>query len=308
MELCIRRIPSNTWYRILPNSSFECEDLSFAIRQSWDTISPLLTKLGYIKNYGKECRINQIKFENLQHVIPGIDQCHTSFHHPKGGCRQLFICVGKPQYSGPTKQINATKDKKFAHKRYMKKADRDLKLKLQVFNDSEKDGIITLDNVQESNATPEAQIPAATPPINNMFEDDILSALSLDLLEYPRPSRLDPSTNIILNSSKVCPQSVKLIILLIANKWGLHDNKNTYSDRMRVARAASRLVAYDNGFCSEFSTCSILRWSADVNKKIQEDASSTLIASNLYKKRISDVEKIENMNPGYLHFLYRHAI
>ena len=112
LELCIRRIPSNTWYRILPNSSFECEDLSFAIRQSWDTISPLLTKLGYIKNYGKECRINQIKFENLQHVIPGIDQCHTSFHHPKGGCRQLFICVGKPQYSGPTKQINATKDKK----------------------------------------------------------------------------------------------------------------------------------------------------------------------------------------------------
>ena len=116
LELCIRRILTNIWYRILPNSSFECEDLSFVICRSWDTISPLLTKLGYIKNYGKEFRINQIKFENLQHVIPGIDQCHTSFHHTKGGSRQLFICVGKPHYSGPTKQINATKDNKFAHK------------------------------------------------------------------------------------------------------------------------------------------------------------------------------------------------
>ena len=79
LELCVLRIPTSTWYRILPNSTLECEDLSFAIRQSWDTISPLLIKLGYIKNYGKECRINQIKFENLQHVIPGIDQCHTPF-------------------------------------------------------------------------------------------------------------------------------------------------------------------------------------------------------------------------------------
>ena len=77
---------------------------------------------------------------------------------------------------------------------------------------------------------------------------------------------------------------------------------------MWVTRAASRLVAHDNGFSSEFSTCSILRWSADIDKKIQEGVSSTLIASNLYKKRISHVEKIESMNPGYLHFLYRHTI
>ena len=112
----------------------------------------------------------------------------------------------------------------------MKKADRDLKLKLQVFNDSEKDGIITLDNVQESNTTPEAQIPAATPPLNTKFEDDVLFAVSLDLIEYPRPSRLDPSTNINLTSSKVCPQSMKLIILLTVNKWGLCDTNKTYSD------------------------------------------------------------------------------
>ena len=79
---------------------------------------------------------------------------------------------------------------------------------------------------------------------------------------------------------------MKLIIILIANKWGLHDNKNTYSDRMRVARAASRLVAYDNGFCSEFSTCLILQWSAAADKKIQEGVSSTLIASNLYKREL----------------------
>ena len=102
----------------------------------------------------------------------------------------------------------------------MKKADRDLKLNLQVFNDSEKDGIITLDNIQDCNETPEAQIPAATPPLRTKFEDDVLFALLLDLIEYPRPSRLDPSTNINLTSSKVCPQSMKLIILLTANTWG----------------------------------------------------------------------------------------
>lgn len=65
---------------------------------------------------------------------------------------------------------------------------------------------------------------------------------------------------------------------------------------------SSRQVAYDNGFSIEFSTCCIPRWSADIDKKVQVGVSSTLIVSNLYKKRINDVDKIENLNPRYLYF------
>ena len=76
---------------------------------------------------------------------------------------------------------------------------------------------------------------------------------------------------------------------------------------MRVARAASRLVAYDNGYLFEFSIRSIMRWESEVSKKVKDGVSSTKIISNSYKGKLQYVEVIESSHPGYLHYLYHQA-
>lgn len=69
-----------------------------------------------------------------------------------------------------------------------------------------------------------------------------------------------------------------------------------------LIRAVLRLVVYDSGFSCEFGTWSVLWSTTDIDKKVQYSVNSTLIASNLYKKRMSGLDKIESMHPGYLHF------
>lgn len=86
--------------------------MAFAVGQLWDIIFPLLTRLGYIFCYGEKLIIHQLNFHNMQHVIPGVNRLHISFHHHMGESRQYNICAGKPYYGGPTKQITATENQK----------------------------------------------------------------------------------------------------------------------------------------------------------------------------------------------------
>ena len=77
---------------------------------------------------------------------------------------------------------------------------------------------------------------------------------------------------------------------------------------MRIARAASHLVAYDNGFVSEFSFSSILRWDKEVIKKVREGVSTGTITTNVRYVPVKYVDQIENNYPGYLHTIFRKAI
>ena len=61
---------------------------------------------------------------------------------------------------------------------------------------------------------------------------------------------------------------------------------------MRVARAVSRLVVYNNRFLFEFSIQSILRWESEVHKSVKEGVSSTHIVTNSYKGNQKYVDTI----------------
>ena len=77
---------------------------------------------------------------------------------------------------------------------------------------------------------------------------------------------------------------------------------------MRIARAASRLVTYDNGFIAEFLVTSILRWDKKVLEKVKEGVSINFITRNTPHVLKKYMDTIENNHPGYLHSLYRKAI
>ena len=51
--------------------------------------------------------------------------------------------------------------------------------------------------------------------------------------------------------------------LLLVKDWGWRDNNLKYADKMRLSRAASRLIAYDTGFLRPFSYAEIMVWDSD---------------------------------------------
>ena len=188
------------------------------------------------------------------------------------------MCLGKPLYSAPRLQFDAIKIGKFTstHLRYLKRNDHILKSRLQNHMDikdyeivnemtslntwnKDQDRITTLANVQNDITLTEDIIPFIAPP-KLKFEDSISSALLLDLRLFPRPSRSNNNNFITLQKKQVSSQSIKLIILITAKNWGMDDASVTHSTKMRIARAASQMIAYDNGHLYEFSTCSVIRW------------------------------------------------
>ena len=252
--------------------------------------------------------------------------------HLKGASKHYFICIGKPHFSGPTKQLKAISCGAFASTsiRYLNASDTILRMKLQehidvVANDNfrrlsnrDPDRINTLGNTQNLLASAEATI-QPQPPLSTKISDSIDRALALDLRIFPRPDRNDDTKTITLKQTNISNQCTKLIVLVTAISWGLHHYSLTYKNRMRVARAASRMVAYDNGYLSEFSVSSILRWDKEVIEKVSRGTETEKITANIRykpKKYVANirykpkkyVDIIKSEHPGYLHSLFRKAI
>ena len=62
----------------------------------------------------------------------------------------------------------------------------------------------------------------------------------------------------------------RLMTLLLVKDWGWHDKHHTHADKMRMSRAASRLIAYDSGFKRPFSYAEIMVWDSDIKLHLDE--------------------------------------
>ena len=133
LELCFDRMNPHIWYRILPLDNMQCDDFAFSVGQSWELIQPLLIHLGYILEVGDELKLNLDKFADLQHEYLGINKFHMSDPHLKCDTRNYFVCIGKPHFSGPTKQLKAITNGSFASTSiiYINASDTLLRNKLQ---------------------------------------------------------------------------------------------------------------------------------------------------------------------------------
>ena len=77
---------------------------------------------------------------------------------------------------------------------------------------------------------------------------------------------------------------------------------------MQIARAAFRLVAYDNGYLSEFCVNSILNWDKDVIEKVMKGEDASIIFANTTAGKPKYVNTLEASHPGYIHTLFYKAI
>ena len=231
LELCFQRMTPHIWYRLIPVDLFNYDDFAFSVGQPWDLLRPLLIHLGYLLEISGELKINVDKFANLQHVTFGKNKFHMSNTHFKGETKNYFVCIGKPHFSGPTKQIKAISNGAFASAsiRYMNASDTSLGIKLQehidvVLNDifrninsRDKDRINTLATTKLPSAPSEAPI-QPPPPSSTKISEDIDKALALDLRVFPQPNRHDGNKTIPIKQTSVSNQCTKLIVLITAEK------------------------------------------------------------------------------------------
>ena len=129
-------------------------------------------------------------------------------------------------------------------------------------------------------------------------------ALRLNLNKRPRSSCHSSSNLIKLTSSKQAPAKLKLLILITASHWGVSNSNKTYGEKKRILCAASRMIAYDNGYSTEFATNTIQTWDIKIKENILKGMHFSNIGENSTSKCIAETSTIESANLGYLHDLY----
>lgn len=81
--------------------------------QYCNLIHPLLVELGYIDERGGELHERLKKLNLLNDIYNGEDKMHISDMHLKDK-KYYFMCLGKPLFSVPCRQKNATSKQIFA--------------------------------------------------------------------------------------------------------------------------------------------------------------------------------------------------
>ena len=110
------RMHPHVWYKIIPSSSSDVENLAYATGQSWELIQNLRIHLNFINKYGKDFRLNHLKFESLKHIDYDNINVHIASARPDEGKKMSYICRESPIYDKPLSQ-NKTRYS-FARLRY----------------------------------------------------------------------------------------------------------------------------------------------------------------------------------------------
>ena len=111
-----------------------------------------------------------------------------------------------------------------------------------------------------------------------------------------------------VNSRKQATKEDRYRILLTVHTWGWSNPALSYQNKLRLARAASRLIAYDSGYSKPIGYSTLMAWDNETKIVIEN---GTLDISSLlepkHKGSSSSISYIETKHPGYLHYLYRYA-
>ena len=96
------------------------------------------------------------------------------------------------------------------------------------------------------------------------------------------------------------------MVIHTAILWGWRDPFLTEKARLRIAKAACRLIAYDMGYPGPLAYTRLPYWYGEINEAILKGEDRDPISPS-HCGRESYVSEIERTYPGYLHELYRYA-
>ena len=312
LHQCFRRMLPHLWYKIVPSSPTNTDNMAFAMGQRWDILLPVLLQQNYMKSYKDSVRISRIRFEQLEQLNDDTLDIHISHFQPKKGSKTYFICLNKPLFKNAELQIR----KGYSHStmRYYDATDRILKNKLMGCLRKDinlhEEGTMTL--ISPTRAAEQIEVLAPAPvitPVMIPIDMEVNSALGLDLVIFPRFHHVRKTDQILIHKRRQATAHEKMMVLVVASRWGHDSLDKSHADRIRLLRAAGRLVAYTNGYSREFGYSTMVCWKKEIHSQIiilGENSSQVAKSSNGGSVRYTD--QIETDHPGYLHYLFRKVI
>jgi len=269
------RMKRGVWFRVLPTED-TFDDICDAMNQDWEDLLPLLIDHGLlacdirddVKNY--TFKIN--KWELFQNNASR-DTRHAT--HPvrrDSAPRVWYICLGNPEYNNPLHQEKAIKQKEFAYQEFDSSSPKD-KLLARELRAKAKEILLSnatarIKKAKESKEKDEARdkvLQQASDP--SKFEEAIAYGLALDLEREPRLDRAGVN-EIEIHKRNQLNEQERVMILFTAKVWGWQDPSLTKRERMRIAMAACKQVAYDYGHRKTLGYTRLPIWEAEVNKAI----------------------------------------
>jgi hypothetical protein len=134
--------------------------------------------------------------------------------------------------------------------------------------------------------------------------------LNFDIrVEGKRPSRFGEGT-IELSSLGRATHLMRWICCFVAREFGYFQCGLSFGQKMRIAAASCRLVAYDWGFRKPIVGSMMAKWLKATSKSLEIGRPSLKNALNerlVGNQRGSYTQRIESANPGYLVALFRQA-
>ena len=101
---CLRQMMPHIWYKIIPSSPSDTEDMSFACGQNWNLLLLLLLRIKYLFKYKNSIRIRLFKFEALEQIDSTFLDVHIGSAEPHNSVKTYYICSKQPYYTNPTLQ------------------------------------------------------------------------------------------------------------------------------------------------------------------------------------------------------------
>ena len=146
-----------------------------------------------------------------------------------------------------------------------------------------------------------------TDAILSKTEIQINNAINLPFGNEKRSARCGDGC-ILLHDRKQPTEKDRHLILLILHKWGWSNPAHTYKERVRIAKAASYLVAYDQGYRVPFGYTQINVWDSKIEAILDHKRMLNPSLAPDQRGTTSYCDRLETNNPGYLHELFRYAI
>ena len=90
----------------------------------------------------------------------------------------------------------------------------------------------------------------------------------LDFAQFPSPKR-SGTVIVQLTNRKFALKEEGLVVLLAVKNWGFCDTSMTHTNKLRLNRSTTRIIAYHAGYNRPFGHTQIMKWHTDIKNLIQ---------------------------------------
>ena len=259
---CFGTLKEGIWWRVLPLDDMY-DDIVSGIGIDWQYLLPLLissdllfTKI--IKS-SKRYLVSRDLWNDTTRAYDGPLQMGYYTHHYKEDGKnktviQDFICRGRPIFKSPTKQLQKVHAGVFVYHQLSHRPGGATRRVVTAHATT----IVRTNYIERVAAAEVAATTAAVAAkaaenarivanVSIEVEPQIQFALALDLERRPRLNRSGTS-EIVVHKQKQARQVERLMIITTAKLWGWEDDSLCPKQRIRIARAVCKQVAYDHGY------------------------------------------------------------